>query len=147
MGADDVSLSFYLHIGMNLHIIKAESHACRRRLAKLNYLEKVTVIFDRDDGYFYFCSSFARKCACHCLQSCPRWRGKCRGVTVTKGEWLGDAKRCELFPLSFAYAQQLPHKWWRLWVLHAVFLPYKQAPPSRGLSNKAGQRESHFLFL
>ena len=31
----------------------------------------------------------------------------------------GTARRCRailLFPLSFAYAQQLPHKWWRLLV-------------------------------
>ena len=52
----------------------------------------------------------------HQPKSCPRKRGKCRGVAVTKGERLGDAEHCEMFPLSFAYAQQLPHKWWRLLV-------------------------------
>jgi len=34
---------------------------------------------------------------------------------MTKGERLKAAKCREMFPLSFAYAQQLPHKWWRLW--------------------------------
>ena len=48
-------------------------------------------------------------------KSCPRKRGKCRGVAVTKGERLGDAERCEMFPLSlFAIAhRQLPRKRWR----------------------------------
>ena len=49
-------------------------------------------------------------------KSCPRLRGKCRGVAVTKGERLGDAEHCEMFPLSlFAIAhRQLPRKRWRL---------------------------------
>ena len=33
-------------------------------------------------------------------KSCPRVRGKCRGVAVTKGEWLKAAKCREMFPLS-----------------------------------------------
>ena len=33
-------------------------------------------------------------------KSCPRLRGKCRGVAVTKGERLEDAKCREMFPLS-----------------------------------------------
>ena len=33
-------------------------------------------------------------------KSCPRVRGKCRGVAVTKGEWLKAAKCREVFPLS-----------------------------------------------
>ena len=51
-------------------------------------------------------------------KSCPRKRGKCRGVAVTKGERLGDAEHCEMFPLSlFAIAhRQLPRKRWRLLV-------------------------------
>ena len=36
----------------------------------------------------------------YCNLSCPRLRGKCRGVAVTKGEWLKAAKCRELFPLS-----------------------------------------------
>ena len=47
-------------------------------------------------------------------KSCPRLRGKWH--EVPKGERLGDAEFCEMFPLSFAYAQQLPHEWWRLLV-------------------------------
>ena len=47
-------------------------------------------------------------------KSCPRLRGKWH--EVPKGERLGDAEFCEMFPLSFAYAQQLPHKWRRLLV-------------------------------
>ena len=47
-------------------------------------------------------------------KSCPRLRGKWH--EVPKGERLGDTEFCEMFPLSFAYAQQLPHKWWRLLV-------------------------------
>ena len=31
-------------------------------------------------------------------KSCPRVRGKCRGIAVTKGEWLKDAKCREMFP-------------------------------------------------
>ena len=37
-------------------------------------------------------------------KSCPRLRGKWH--EVPKGERLGDAEFCEMFPLSFAYAQQ-----------------------------------------
>ena len=33
-------------------------------------------------------------------KSFPRERGKCRGVAVTKGEWLKAAKCREVFPLS-----------------------------------------------
>ena len=47
-------------------------------------------------------------------KSCPRLRGKWH--EVPKGERLGDTEFCEMFPLSFAYAQQLPHEWWRLLV-------------------------------
>ncbi len=47
-------------------------------------------------------------------KSCPRLRGKWH--EVPKGERLGDAEFREMFPLSFAYAQQLPHEWWRLLV-------------------------------
>ena len=40
---------------------------------------------------------------------------------MTKGERLEAAKCHELFPLSFAYAQQLPRARWRLWgVRHYV---------------------------
>ena len=51
-------------------------------------------------------------------KSCPRLRGKCRGVAVTKGERLGDAEHCEMFPLSlFAIAhRQLPRRRWSLLV-------------------------------
>ena len=49
-------------------------------------------------------------------KSCPRLRGKWHGEAMTKGERLKAAKCREMFPLSFAYAQQLPHKWWRLLV-------------------------------
>ena len=49
-------------------------------------------------------------------KSCPRLRGKWHGEAMTKGERLKAAKCCEMFPLSFAYAQQLPHKWWSLLV-------------------------------
>ena len=49
-------------------------------------------------------------------KSFPRVRGKWHGEAMTKGERLKAAKCCEMFPLSFAYAQQLPHKWWRLLV-------------------------------
>ena len=45
-------------------------------------------------------------------QKLSRLRGKWH--EVPKGERLGDAEFCEMFPLSFAYAQQLPHEWWRL---------------------------------
>ena len=37
---------------------------------------------------------------------------------VARSAERGMAQRSQavlLFPLSFAYAQQLPHKWWRLW--------------------------------
>ena len=47
-------------------------------------------------------------------KSCPRVRGKWH--EVPKGVRLKTAECRELFPLSFAYAQQLPHKWWRLLV-------------------------------
>ena len=51
-------------------------------------------------------------------KSCPRLRGKCRGVAVTKGERLGDAEHCEMFPLSlFAIAhRQLPRRRWSLFI-------------------------------
>ena len=49
-------------------------------------------------------------------KSCPRLRGKWHGEAMTKGERLKAAKCREMFPLSFAYAQQLPHKWWHLGV-------------------------------
>ena len=39
-------------------------------------------------------------------KSCPRWRGKWH--EVPKGVRLKTAECRELFPLSFAYAQQLP---------------------------------------
>ena len=44
-------------------------------------------------------------------KSCPRWRGKWH--EVPKGVRLKTAECRELFPLSFAYAQQLPRKRWR----------------------------------
>ena len=49
-------------------------------------------------------------------KSCPRKRGKWHGEAMTKGERLKGTESFEIFPLSFAYAQQLPHKWWRLLV-------------------------------
>ena len=52
-------------------------------------------------------------------KSCPRWRGKCHGYAVTKGVRLKTAECRELFPLSFAYAQQLPRTRWRLLVQYA----------------------------
>ena len=45
-------------------------------------------------------------------KSCPRVRGKWH--EVPKGVRLKTAECRELFPLSFAYAQQLPRKRWRL---------------------------------
>ena len=45
-------------------------------------------------------------------KSCPRKRGKWH--EVPKGVRLKTAECRELFPLSFAYAQQLPRKRWRL---------------------------------
>ena len=47
-------------------------------------------------------------------KSCPRVRGKWH--EVPKGVRLKTAECRELFPLSFAYAQQLPRKRWSLWV-------------------------------
>ena len=46
-----------------------------------------------------------------------------------KGERLKDAKLSYYSPLSFAYAQQLPHKWWRLLVQDN--LGVQGRPPSR----------------
>ena len=37
-----------------------------------------------------------------------------------KGERLKETKSFELFPLSFAYAQQLPRKRWRLLVRYKL---------------------------
>ena len=42
---------------------------------------------------------------------------------VARSAERGTAQRCQavlLFPLSFAYAQQLPHKWWRLLVQYKL---------------------------
>ena len=47
-------------------------------------------------------------------KSCPRLWGKWH--EVPKGVRLKTAECRELFPLSFAYAQQLPRKRWRLLV-------------------------------
>ena len=51
-------------------------------------------------------------------KSCPRKRGKWH--EVPKGVRLKTAECRELFPLSFAYAQQLPRKRWRLWVQYKL---------------------------
>ena len=51
-------------------------------------------------------------------KSCPRWRGKWH--EVPKGVRLKTAECRELFPLSFAYAQQLPRKRWSLWVQYKL---------------------------
>ncbi len=44
----------------------------------------------------------------------PVYGGKWHGEAMTKGERLKAAKCHEMFPLSFAYAQQLPRKRWSL---------------------------------
>ena len=51
-------------------------------------------------------------------KSFPRLRGKWH--EVPKGVRLKTAECRELFPLSFAYAQQLPRKRWSLWVQYKL---------------------------
>ena len=65
-------------------------------------------------------------------KSCPRWRGKWH--EVPKGVRLKTAECRELFPLSFAYAQQLPRKRWRL-LVQCKLKP--KACPERGFEPSA----------
>ena len=73
-------------------------------------------------------------------KSCPRWRGKWH--EVPKGVRLKTAECRELFPLSFAYAQQLPRKRWRLWVCSTnsaySAVPLRGAIVSMGLRGVQG---------
>ena len=59
-----------------------------------------------------FCQLPGRGAFLLLTKSCPRVRGKWH--EVPKGVRLKTAECRELFPLSFAYAQQLPRKRWRL---------------------------------
>ena len=66
----------------------------------------------------------------------------CECNEQTKGERLKETKSFELFPLSFAYAQQLPRKRWRLWVCSAnsaySAVPLRGAIVSMGLRGVQG---------
>ena len=57
-----------------------------------------------------------------------KW-GKCRGVAVTKGERLGDAEHCGMFPLSLFAIAHRQNAGWNMVVLLRCRLQYSLFRP------------------